>query len=54
LYVSLNQIVSAESGLAAFPGAGGHIVGSVGVSGAAGDEDEPLRLDGSAEEKSLL
>jgi len=57
----LNQMIAVESGLAAFPGgvvirdtATGDIVGSVGVSGAAGDEDEPLRLDGSAEEKSLL
>ena len=42
----LNQIVSVDSGLVAFPGgvvirdAEGDIVGSVGVSGAAGDEDE--------------
>ena len=46
----LNQIVSVDSGLVAFPGgvvirdAEGDIVGSVGVSGAAGDEDEYCAL----------
>ena len=46
----LNQIISVNSGLVAFPGgvvirdAEGDIVGSVGVSGAAGDEDEYCAL----------
>ena len=46
----LNQIVSVESGLAAFPGGvlirdkEGSIVGGLGVSGAAGDEDEYCAL----------
>ena len=46
----LNQIISVDSGLVAFPGgvlirdAEGDIIGSVGVSGAAGDEDEYCAL----------
>ena len=46
----LNQIVSVESGLAAFPGGvlirdkEDSIVGGLGVSGAAGDEDEYCAL----------
>ena len=46
----LNQIISVDSGLVAFPGGvlirdgEGGIVGSVGVSGAAGDEDEYCAL----------
>ena len=54
IYVrGLNQIISLGGNLAVFPGGvlirdkeGGEIVGSVGVSGAAGDEDEFCALMG--------